>query len=181
MNLAQTKIPGVYFVDPQRHEDRRGFFCRTWCAQRFAELGLNPELAQCSISFNLKKGTLRGMHYQAAPHQEAKLVRCTMGAIFDVAIDLRPRSATYLRWVGVELSAENRRMLYLPEGVAHGFQTLCDNTEVFYQISTRYEPRAARGVRWDDPLFGIEWPCVVSEISERDRNLATFAPERLNA
>jgi dTDP-4-dehydrorhamnose 3,5-epimerase len=175
MIFEETTIAGVWLVKPDRLEDERGFFARSWDRAVFAERGLNPELAQCSISYNAKRGTLRGMHYQAAPHQEAKLVRCTFGAIFDVALDLRQSSATFASSFGTILSAENRIALYVPEGCAHGFLTLADSTEVHYQISVPYAPDAARGVRWDDPAFRISWPDQVSVISERDRTYADFA------
>jgi dTDP-4-dehydrorhamnose 3,5-epimerase len=167
--FSETKLRGVFVVEPERIEDERGFFARTWCRREFEAHGLNPNLVQCSISFNRNKGTLRGMHYQLAPHAEAKLVRCTMGAMYDVALDLRRDSATFKEWVAVELTAENRRMLYIPEGVAHGFQTLTDNTEVLYQMSEFYDPQSARGVLWNDPVFGIEWPPGASRtMSARD-------------
>lgn len=170
MLFTETKLRGAFVIEPERLDDERGFFARTWCQEEFAAHGLNARLAQCNISFNTRKGTLRGMHYQAAPHEEAKLVRCTMGAICDVIIDLRPRSSTYREWTGVELSAENRIMLYVPEGFAHGFQTLQDNTEVFYQMSAAYHPGSARGVRWDDPGFDIRWPLLDPIMSDRDRS-----------
>jgi len=166
--FIETKLKGVYIVEPERIEDERGFFARTWCRQEFEAHGLNPQLVQCSISFNKRKGTLRGMHYQGAPHAEAKLIRCTMGAMYDVALDLRPESATFKQWVAAELTAANRRMLYIPEGLAHGFQTLADDTEVLYQMSQFYHPQSARGVLWDDPTFAIEWPLPLTEISQRD-------------
>lgn len=166
--FIETKLKGVYIIEPERIEDERGFFARTWCQREFEAHGLNPKLVQCSISFNRHKGTLRGMHYQAAPHAEAKLVRCTMGAMYDVALDLRPQSSSFTQWVPAELTAENRRMLYIPAGLAHGFQTLADDTEVFYQMSVFYDPLSARGVLWNDPAFGIEWPLPPSEISQRD-------------
>jgi dTDP-4-dehydrorhamnose 3,5-epimerase len=175
MIFEQTPIDGVWVVKPDRLEDERGFFARLWDRDVFAERGLNPELAQCSISYNSKRGTLRGMHYQAAPHQEAKLVRCTSGAMFDVALDLRPGSATFGASFGTTLSAEHRNALYVPEGCAHGFLTLADSTEVHYQISVPYAPDAARGVRWNDPAFGISWPDRVSVISKRDRMYPDFA------
>ena len=158
MIFTETKLKGAFVLEPERQEDERGFFARTFCQKEFEAHGLNPRLVQCNISFNKKKGTLRGMHYQAAPYEEAKLVRCTMGAIYDVIIDLRPQSPTYKQWIAEELSAENRKMLYIPGGFAHGFQTLEDNTEVFYQMSGYYAPEHATGVRWDDPTFGIKWP-----------------------
>lgn len=176
MIFTATEVEGVYVIDPERIEDERGFFARTWNPEEFEAYGLETALAQCSISFNNKKGTLRGMHYQAAPHEEVKLVRCTAGAIHDVALDLRTGSPTFRHWTAADLTAENRRMLYVPKGCAHGFQTLEDATEVFYQISTAYAPESARGVRWDDPAFGIEWPLPVSAISDRDRHLSYIEP-----
>ncbi|HZD00558.1 MAG TPA: dTDP-4-dehydrorhamnose 3,5-epimerase [Actinomycetes bacterium] len=169
MRFTETKVVGAFLIEPELIADERGFFARTWCREEFEAHGLNPSLAQCSISFNHRKGTLRGMHYQAAPHQEAKLVRCTLEAIWDVALDLRPGSPTYRTWYGVELSAANRAMLYIPEGCAHGFLTLADATEIAYQMSAPYAPAAARGVRFDDPAFGIEWPGEVVVVNDRDR------------
>ncbi len=175
MQFCNTKIDGVVIIDPEFSEDERGFFARTWCGQEFREHGLNPKLSQCSISFNRRAGTLRGMHFQKSPYEEDKLVRCTNGAIYDVALDLRESSATYKEWVAVELSAENRRMLYLPTGIAHGFQTLFDNSEVFYQISQPYVPGSASGVRWDDKAFAIDWPMVAEKImSDRDRSYPDY-------
>ncbi len=176
MIFRETGIEGVWVVEPERHADERGFFARTWDGAELAERGLNGNLSQCSISYNHRRGTLRGMHYQEAPHEEAKLVRCTAGAIFDVAVDLRPDSPTFTKWVGHELAAENRLALYVPEGCAHGFITLADGAEVAYQISERYAPEAARGVRWDDPAFAIDWPVEVNVISERDRSYPDFVP-----
>jgi dTDP-4-dehydrorhamnose 3,5-epimerase len=164
MIFTETTIPGAFLVDVERHEDERGFFARTWCAAEFAARGLASSLTQCSISYNARRGTLRGMHYQAAPYEETKLVRCTRGAIYDVIVDLATR-----RWEGFELTAENRRALYIPRGLAHGFLTLEDATEVSYQIDVPYEPGAARGVRWDDPALAIEWPFAPVVVSERDR------------
>jgi dTDP-4-dehydrorhamnose 3,5-epimerase len=175
MRFEATKIPGVVVVEPDLLEDERGFFARVWCRREFAEHGLRPELAQCSISWNRRRGTLRGMHLQGAPHAEAKLVRVTRGAVFDVALDLRPDSPSFRRWFGCELSEANRRMLYIPEGLAHGFLTLTEGTEVAYQISEFHRPEAARGVRWDDPAFAIEWPERPVVISERDRAYPDFA------
>jgi len=171
MKFSPTKLPGVWIVDLEKHDDERGFFARSWCQQEFEQHGLNPRLVQCSVSFNHKKGTLRGMHYQIAPHEEAKLVRCTRGAIYDVAVDLRPASPTRKQWLGVELTAENGRALYISEGFAHGFQTLADNAEVFYQMSEFYHPESARGVRWDDPQLAIRWPVADKIISPRDQAL----------
>jgi len=176
MIFIETRLKGAFIIESERLEDERGFFGRTWCQHEFEAQGLNPRLVQCNISFNKKKGTLRGMHYQVAPYEEAKLVRCTMGAIYDVIIDLRPTSPTFKQWVAVELTAENRRMLYIPEGLAHGFQTLEDDTEVFYQMSEFYHPECARGVRWDDPAFGVVWPDDVRFISDRDRQYPDFTP-----
>jgi dTDP-4-dehydrorhamnose 3,5-epimerase len=169
MLFIETEVAGAFIVEPERISDARGFFARTWCQREFEEHGLNPALVQCSISFSRRKGTLRGMHYQAAPHEEAKLVRCTAGAIYDVAIDLRAASPTFGRHAAVVLDAGNRRGLYVPEGCAHGFLTLADDTEVAYQMSEFYAPESGRGVRWDDPAFGIRWPGEVREINERDR------------
>lgn len=169
MIFAETRLAGAYIVDPSRIEDERGFFARTWCRDEFERRGLEPRLVQCNISYNVRRGTLRGMHYQAAPHAEVKLVRCTRGAIYDVIIDLRPASSTCRQWIAVELTAEDRRMLYIPEGFAHGFQTLSDEAEVFYQMSESWHGPSARGVRHDDPAFGIDWPLEVTAISEKDR------------
>jgi dTDP-4-dehydrorhamnose 3,5-epimerase len=174
MIFTGTDIAGVWVIEAERLEDERGFFARTWDVEEFAERDLNPKLAQCSISFNRARGTLRGMHYQEAPHEEAKLVRCTAGAIFDVALDLRPDSLTFGKSFGTELSAENRCALYVPEGCAHGFLTLDDECEVHYQISQSYMPEAARGVRWNDPAFAISWPGEVVVINERDRSYPDF-------
>jgi dTDP-4-dehydrorhamnose 3,5-epimerase len=168
MRFLATKLRGVFVIEPDRIEDERGFFARTFCREEFAARGLCAEFVQCSIAFNRREGTLRGMHWQAAPHEEAKLVRCTRGAIYDVALDLRPGSPTLRQWVAAELSAENRKALYIPPGVAHGLQTLVDDTEVFYQISEFYHPELQRGARWDDPAFGIRWPLPLSVISDRD-------------
>jgi dTDP-4-dehydrorhamnose 3,5-epimerase len=165
----QLDIPGAYLVLPERHEDERGFFSRTWCNREFNERGLNSTPVQCNISFNKVKATLRGMHYQAPPHEEAKLVRCTAGAILDVVVDLRRDSPTFLQHSSATLTAGNRHSLYVPEGCAHGFMTLEDSTEVFYQMTEFYAPGAARGVRWDDPAFQIPWPMTPAVISERDR------------
>lgn len=174
MIFRATRLAGAYVIEPERIEDERGFFARTFCAREFQAHGLNTHFAQCSTSFNKAKGTLRGMHYQAAPHQEAKLIRCTRGSIFDVIIDLRPQTPTFKQHVSVELSAANRIMLYVPEGFAHGFQTLEDDSEVFYQISEFFAPDCARGVRWNDPAFGIQWPEAVRTISRRDRQYPDF-------
>lgn len=174
MIFIETELRGAFIIEAERLEDERGFFARTWCQREFEAHGINAQLAQCNVSFNKKKGTLRGMHYQTAPHEEAKLVRCTMGAIFDVIIDLRRQSPTFKKWVAVELNERNRRMLYVPEGFAHGFQTLEDDTEVFYQMSEFYAPEHARGVRWNDPAFQIRWPEAEPVISPSDQTYADF-------
>ena len=168
MIFTETKLKGVYVIAPELIEDERGFFARLWTPEEFEERGLNPRLVQANISYNHKKGTLRGMHFQVKPHEEAKLVRCTRGSLYDVALDIRPDSPTYLQWEAVELTEENRLMFYVPEGFAHGYQTLEDDTEVFYQMSELYHPESARGLRWDDPKLGIKWPLPVSIISQRD-------------
>lgn len=175
MIFKETKLPGAYVVDIERREDERGFFARSWCRREFEAHGVNPNLAQCNISFNIKKGTLRGMHFQAEPYEEAKLVRCTMGSLHDVIIDLRQDSPSFRKHMGIILSSDNRKMLYVPEGFAHGFLTLEDNTEVHYQISEFYAPEYERGFRWNDPAFGIEWPSEVKIISDRDRNYPDFS------
>ncbi len=161
-------------IDLEKIDDERGYFARTWCRREFEKHGLNANLAQCSTSFNPRNGTLRGMHYQAAPYSEAKLVRCTRGAVYDVIIDLRPHSNTFRQWSALQLSAENGKMVYIPEGCAHGFLTLKEDTELFYQISDFYNPDAGRGVRWNDPAFDISWPQAVNVISERDRTYPNF-------
>jgi dTDP-4-dehydrorhamnose 3,5-epimerase len=179
VRFIETPVAGALVVEPQPIEDGRGFFARTFSRADFSARGLDARVDQCSASFNARAGTLRGMHYQAAPHGEVKLVRCTRGAIFDVAVDLRPESPTYLRWAGVELSADDGRALYVPHGCAHGFQTLVDAAEVLYQISTPYVPAAARGVRWDDPAFGIDWPAPPAggrTMSARDAEYPDFDP-----
>lgn len=177
MKFTPTKIAGVWLVEPERHEDERGWFARTWCAEEFRAHGLVTEFTQCSASFNRRAGTLRGMHWQAAPHGEAKLVRCTRGAMFDVALDLRPDSATFRQWFAAALTAENGRALFIPEGCAHGFQTLAEETEVFYQITGAYRPESSRGARWNDPAFGIVWPLAGAILSARDAGFVNFEPE----
>jgi dTDP-4-dehydrorhamnose 3,5-epimerase len=172
--FTETKLAGAFVIELERHTDQRGFFARTFCQQEFETHGLNAQTVQCNVSFNKRKGTLRGMHYQAAPFGEAKLVRCTSGSIYDVIIDLRPASATFKQHFVVELSAENRRMLYIPEDFAHGFQTLQDDTEVFYQMAQRYSAEHARGLRWNDPAFGIAWPEGERIIIDRDQNYPDF-------
>ena len=176
MRFVSTTLPGVMILEAERHSDERGYFARTWCARELAEHRLDPALAQCSVSFNHRRGTLRGLHYQAPPHAEVKLVRCVRGALFDVALDLRPDSPHFRRHVGVELSAENGRALYIPRGFAHGFYTFADQTEVEYYISDPYEPRAARGLRHDDPLFSISWTGPIAVIAARDRDYPPAQP-----
>jgi len=172
--FREAALPGVFVIEPEPREDNRGCFARTWCQREFAQHGLNPRLVQCSISFNRRRGTLRGLHYQAPPHAEAKLIRCTRGAIWDVALDLRPQSPTFRQHVGVELTAENRAALYVPEGLAHGFQTLVDDTEVLYQMSEFYAAASGRGIRFDDPAFTIRWPLPEPILLDRDRTYADF-------
>lgn len=174
MKFTEMALSDAWLIDIEPVKDERGFFARTWCQREFAEHGLVANLVQCGMSYNKTKGTLRGMHYQAEPHAEAKLIRCTQGVIYDVIVDLRPSSATYKKYAGTELSAENRRMLYVPPGVAHGFLTLTDGCEVLYQMSEFYQPAQARGVRWNDPAFAIHWPDDARVISERDRNYPDF-------
>jgi dTDP-4-dehydrorhamnose 3,5-epimerase len=174
MKFVPTPLDDVWIVEMERHEDERGSFARSWCENEFREQGLNPRLVQCSVSFNLRRGTLRGMHYQRAPHAEAKLVRCTRGAAYDVALDLRPGSKTFRQWTAVELTEENGRAVYIPEGCAHGFQTRADRTELFYQMSESHHPESAAGVRWNDPAFGIQWPEENAIISPRDAALPDF-------
>jgi dTDP-4-dehydrorhamnose 3,5-epimerase len=177
MKFVQTPIAGVFVIEPERFADGRGHFARTYCAREFSEHGLDARVSQCSTSFNAGAGTLRGMHYQAEPYMEAKLVRCTRGAIYDVALDLRPDSASYLGWHAVELSEDNGQALFIPAGCAHGFQTLSDASEVLYQISVPYEPSAARGVRFDDAAFAIAWPGPPPSgrtVSERDASYPDY-------
>lgn len=170
MLFVATPLAGAYLLAPEPIPDERGFFARTYCRNEFVKNGLNPNLVQCNISYNKVKGTLRGMHYQKAPHAEAKLVRCTQGGIYDVIVDLRRDSATFRQWFGVELTGANRKALYVPEGCAHGFVTLVDDSEVLYQMSEFYYPECAEGARWDDPAFAIAWPIAINVISDRDAN-----------
>jgi len=175
MHFEELHLSGAFVIEPERKEDERGFFARTWCRREFAAHGIDCDWVQCNISFNKRRGTLRGMHYQIAPREEAKLVRCTMGALYDVIVDLRPNSPRRGQWAGVELTADNRRMLLVPPGFAHGFQTLADDTEVFYQMSDFHYPEAARGVRWNDPKLAIDWPpCEHRIITARDQNYPDF-------
>lgn len=175
MHFTETALAGVYIIDLERFDDERGFFARAWCQKEFTEHHLNAQIVQCNISFNAKRGTLRGLHYQIAPYEEAKIVRCTAGAIYDVVVDLRPHSPTFKRWLGVELTASNHMMVYVPFGFAHGLQALKDDTEVFYQMSQFYHPECARGVRWDDAAFKIDWPLHPSVISPKDQQYPDFA------
>lgn len=174
MIFHETKLQGVFEIRIEPLRDERGFFARSWCQTEFKAHGLNPALVQCNISFNGRKGTLRGMHYQLAPYAEAKLIRCTRGAIYDVIVDLRLESPTFKQWVSVVLTAEKRNMAYVPEDCAHGFLTLEDDTEVLYQMSQFFSAESARGVRWDDPAFQITWPNEIAVISERDKNYPDF-------
>jgi dTDP-4-dehydrorhamnose 3,5-epimerase len=176
MRLERTPLPGAWIVEIDAVQDERGWFARTFDADEFSTRGIDPAVVQCGASFNARRDTLRGMHYQAVPHEEPKLVRCVRGVIFDVAVDLRPDSPTYCGWYGVELSAENRRALHVPAGLAHGFQTLEDGCEVLYHLGARHVPEASRGVRWDDPAFAIEWPVPAGTrtICERDRGYPDF-------
>lgn len=176
MLFHETKLAGAFVIEPEPRRDDRGFFARTWCRDEFAARGLEVNFVQRNLSANPVCGTLRGMHWQAAPHGEVKVVRCTRGAIYDVIVDMRPESATYRQWIGVELDETNYRMLYIPRDFAHGFQTLTDNVEVSYLVSHPYTPSAGRGIRYDDPAVGISWPRPVSRISEQDRAWAPLQP-----
>lgn len=168
--FVPTPLAGAYIVNTTPLRDDRGFFARTFCRGEFVERGLNPDVAQCNVSHNRQRGTLRGLHFQVEPHAEAKVVRCTQGVVWDVIVDLRAGSSTYRKWFGIELSAGLHNALYVPEGFAHGFQTLTEDAEVLYMMSESYYPESARGARWDDPAFGIEWPIADPTMSERDRN-----------
>jgi dTDP-4-dehydrorhamnose 3,5-epimerase len=181
MIFAATELEGAWLIDIERKDDERGFFARTWCRQEFAAQGLDTEIAQESVSYNRYRGTLRGLHFQRSPHEETKVVRCTRGAIFDVIVDLRPRSSTFLRWQGFELTAENRRAIYVPKGFAHGFQTLADDADIAYQISAFYVPEAAGGYRYDDAGFGVAWPLPVTVIGERDLGWPAFGADALSS
>lgn len=174
MKFEETKLSGVFEIHIEPKADERGFFARSWCRNEFEAHGLDARLAQCNISFNKRRGTLRGVHYQVAPYAEAKVVRCTHGSIYDVIVDLRPQSRTFKQWTAIVLTAEKRNMAYVPENCAHGFLTLEDDTEVFYLMSEFYDAASARGVRWDDPAFGIAWPAEVEVISERDNTYPDF-------
>ncbi len=174
MRITETPIAGAFLIEIDPIADERGFFARTWCVNELRRHGLQAGLVQCSLSHNRKRGTLRGLHRQVAPHEETKIVRCPRGGIYDVILDLRPDSPTYRRWHGAELSETNHRALYIPGGVAHGFQTLVDDSDVHYQMSEFFHPESARGVRWDDPAFGIAWPIADPIMSQRDRSYPAF-------
>lgn len=178
MKYVPLDIPGVFSVEPQFLSDERGFFTRTYCAREFAEHGLDPAVAQCNVSFNHKRGTLRGMHFQTKPHEEAKLVRVTSGAVHDVIVDLRPESPAYLRWIGLELTAESHRGVFIPTGCAHGFLTLTDGVEMLYYMSEFYDPPTNTGVRWNDPAFAIEWPFEPLLVSDKDNSYPDYRPQR---
>jgi dTDP-4-dehydrorhamnose 3,5-epimerase len=175
MIFRETELKGAFLVELEKKADERGYFARAWCQKEFQKHDLVSTIVQSNVSFSRKAGTLRGMHYQAAPFQETKLIRCMRGAIYDVIIDLRPQSSTYKKWVAVELTEDNHRMLYVPKDFAHGFQSLTDDVEVFYHVSQFYSPEAERGIRWNDPQFGIQWPEVGNRtISDKDRNWAAY-------
>lgn len=180
MRFTETALPGTWIIDLEPVQDERGFFARTWCREEFEQHGLTAEFTQCNISFNPRKATLRGMHYQIAPYEEVKLVRCTAGGIYDVIVDLRPQSPTFKHWLAIELNAGNRKMVYVPQGVAHGFQTLTDSTEVSYQMAGNYRPEYATGVRWDDPALAIAWPYAEPILSERDRSFPLLEMPHVN-
>ncbi|WP_045216466.1 dTDP-4-dehydrorhamnose 3,5-epimerase [Desulfonatronovibrio magnus] len=174
MKIITTSLNGAFIITPERINDERGFFARVFCRRELEKIGLIPDVVQCNISFNLKRGTLRGLHFQKSPYGEVKIIRCTSGAVFDVLVDLRSDSATYLKWFGTTLSHDNRKMIYAPKGFAHGYLTLKDNSEVFYQVSEFYSPDHEAGVRWDDPLFKISWPEPVSLISKKDSSYPDY-------
>jgi dTDP-4-dehydrorhamnose 3,5-epimerase len=174
MTFTETPLEGAWIIDIARLEDERGFFARTWSPDEFAARGLDSTLAQCNVAWNHRRGTIRGMHFQRAPMQEVKIVRCTRGAILDTIIDLRPGSPTFCQWISVELTEDNRRMLYIPFGCAHGYQTLVDGVETYYHVSAPYSPEHASGVRWNDPRFGLRWPLEPTVISARDRDWPDF-------
>ncbi|MCP4369004.1 MAG: dTDP-4-dehydrorhamnose 3,5-epimerase [Deltaproteobacteria bacterium] len=176
MIFKETCLTGAYTIELEEHSDERGFFARAWCKKEFMTQGLTSNIVQANFAFTINKGTIRGMHYQIAPNEEAKLMRCIKGAIYDVIIDLRPESSMYKQWFGVELSSENRKMLYVPKGFAHGYQSLTDNVETFYMVSEFYSPDSERAVRWNDPAFSIEWPITKNlTISDKDRNWPDFS------
>jgi dTDP-4-dehydrorhamnose 3,5-epimerase len=170
MIFTETKLRGAFIIDLDRKEDSRGFFARSWCRKEFETHGLNVDIHQMNVGFSIRKGTLRGLHYQIEPYQEVKVIHCTKGAIHDVIVDLRPGSPTHRHWISVELTSDNHRMLYIPEGFGHGYQTLLDNSEIYYLTSQLYVPECARGCRYDDVAFGIAWPLAVTSISDADRS-----------
>jgi dTDP-4-dehydrorhamnose 3,5-epimerase len=176
LKFTETELHGAFIIELEKIEDKRGFFARSWCHDEFKTHGLTSRVVQSNISYNKKKGTLRGMHYQKPPYEESKLIRCTRGAIRDVIIDLRQDSDTYTKWISVDLTADNYKMIFVPEGFAHGFQTLSDDTEIFYQVSQFYTPGSEDGIRWNEPLFGIDWPLEVTVISEKDMNWPDYEP-----
>jgi dTDP-4-dehydrorhamnose 3,5-epimerase len=175
MIFKETPLSGAFVVEPERKEDHRGFFARVWCEQELRDRGLKPTIVQSNLGFSHRKGTLRGLHFQESPHSEVKLVRCTLGAMFDVVVDLRRESPTYKRWFGIELTQENRKMIYVPEGFAQGYITLEDNTEMCYHTSQSFNPKSASGVRYNDPEFGIQWPVPISVISDQDKSWPDYA------
>lgn len=179
MDALETKIPGVLVLAYKRHQDNRGFFAETWNRQKFADLGIDVDFVQANLSYNKVAGTLRGLHAQTAPHQEDKLVSCVQGAIYDVVVDIRPKSPTYLQWVSVELRADNHSMVFIPKGCLHGFQTLVDETKVHYQVSNYYAPEAAVTYPYNDPAFNIDWPLAVSEISDKDKHAERYSDAQL--
>jgi dTDP-4-dehydrorhamnose 3,5-epimerase len=181
MRFTETRVRGAFAIDLERRTDERGFFARAWCRKEFQEQGLTAQMAQVNVSSNAEKGTLRGLHFQLPPFQEAKTVCCTRGALYDVVVDLRPDSPSFLRWAAVELTAGNRCMLFIPEGCAHGFQTLATDTEVLYLMSEFYTPAYARGVRYNDPAFGIDWPLPATSLSEADLTWPDYEPTALSA
>lgn len=175
MTFTESRIPGAWIIDVSEIHDDRGLFAMTWLPGEFTKRGLDPSLAQCNLAFNHKRGTLRGMHFQNAPHEQVKIIRCTRGALLDVIVDLRPGSPAYRQWEAVELSADNRRMFYMPKGIAHGYITLVDDTEAYYHASAPWVPAAESGVRWDDPAFNIQWPMAPAVVSDRDRQWPLMA------
>lgn len=175
MLFEKTDLPGVYIISLELREDERGFFARSFCKKEMEQYGLQSDFVQCNISYNHQKGTLRGLHYQIAPHSEVKIVSCRRGAIFDVIVDIRKTSVTYGKWIGIELSEKNHQAVYIPEGFAHGFQTLCDDSEVFYHMGNYYYPGAAKGIRWNDPQLAIDWPSQDIIMSGQDKVLPGFA------
>lgn len=178
MIFQETPIPGAFIVDLEKHEDERGYFGRVWCSKEFKGHGLNPNLVQANVSFNQKRGTMRGLHHQLPPHAETKLVKCMGGSIYDVIVDLREGSPKYCAWYGTELSAEKERCLYVPEGCAHGYVTLTDDARILYQVSESYHPESESGIRYDDPLFGIQWPVEISSVSEKDSSWPNYLPQK---